>query len=49
LFRPIRLGPKESRNRVMRLATTTNTGDAYMPRRLAQAIAEGHRAGRAVS
>jgi hypothetical protein len=24
-------------------------GDAYMPRRLAQAIAEGHRAGRACS
>lgn len=27
LFRPIRLGPFESRNRVMRLATTTNTGE----------------------
>lgn len=27
LFQPIRLGAKESRNRIMRLATTTNTGE----------------------
>lgn len=31
LFEPIRIGTKESRNRVMRLATSTNTGEHGLP------------------